>query len=158
MTVDVDMLDKDRDFFTTQLADYEKYLEELKEADDKGKKKFNLNTESLNMLSFKPSANNNIIEKKEEDNNLDIVKLNKYFKSSQKGQDVKDINVSNDEVGDLMNQNTDNMSAQIVKNEILNSYFIDKNFKSKKAKLDQLISVYDLPKIEDYEGKLDLLF
>jgi hypothetical protein len=155
--LDVDMLDKDRNLFTTQMADYERYLDELKETDDKGKKKFNLNTESLHMLSFKPSANNNIIEKKEEDNNLDIIKLNKYFKSNQKGQEAKEVIIYQEQVDELYGQNTDNTGAQIVKNEILNSYFIDKNFKSKKEKLDQLISVYDLPKIEDYEGSFIII-
>ena len=147
------MLDRDKDFFMTQLADYERYLEDLREDEDKGKKKFNLNTENLNMLSFKPSANNNIIEKKEEDNNLDIVKLNKYFKSSQKGQDVRDLNISYQDVNELMNNNNESASAQLVKNEILNSYFLDDNFKLKKEKLDKVLSIYDLPKLEDYEGR-----
>jgi hypothetical protein len=151
-------LDKDQDFFTTQLDDYEKYLKEVKNSDDKSKKKFNFITENLNMLSFKPSTNNNVAEKKEEDNNLDIVKLNKFFKNSQKAHTAPgNLNISNEEIGDLINLNNESKSAQLVKNEILNSYFIEESLRAKKAKLDNLMSVYDLPKIEDYEGTKKVL-
>jgi hypothetical protein len=144
------MLENDKRTFATQLDDYNNYLNENKEFEDKkNARKFVFNTETLTMLGYKTSQKENVVEKKDENIEIDILKLSKYLKP--KKEEEKVTNISTDHIKSLKTVKEDNQ-AQVVKNEILSSFNIEKNIETKRQNLNKLLKDSELPDLEEYDN------
>ena len=157
------------------MVEYQNFLNELRKqfltgtADEliKSPKKFTFITDDIKTLNYKQKSNINVVEKKDEDNQIDYKKLIKYSKKNVKGkrnkvkdhlsheiqsqqdnliQNAKDNFINNTNFLKVENGNT----IQIVKNEIINSMFIDDIFNKKRQALEDYMKINELPKIGDY--------
>jgi hypothetical protein len=110
------MLENDKRVFATQLDDYNTFLiENKKEIEDKkNARKFVFNTDSLTMLSYKTNLKENVVEKKDENIEIDILKLNKYLKPKKEEQKVT--NISADQLKSLK-VITDDAQVEVIKNK-----------------------------------------
>jgi hypothetical protein len=188
--------------FENQMKSYYEHLEEMKnllgESETiKSSKKFTFLTDDLKILSFKQTSNNNKVEKKDNNDKVEIKKLMKYAKSAKSGRVIKDhltqqtgvekekdsrrksILTGSIRMNTMSNANTTghqsvlqptgaltnlpfNLSSpsvmiekgntiQIVKNEIINSVYINDIIQHKRDGLNACLKDYDLPTMEDYE-------
>ena len=137
------MLENDKRIFATQLDDYHTFLNENKKEveDKKNARKFVFNTDSLLMLSFKTNLKENVVEKKDENIEIDILKLSKYLKPKKEEEKVN--NISTEHIRSLK-VISDDPQAQVVKNEILNSFNLEKKIEIKRQNLNKLRKVSEL--------------
>jgi hypothetical protein len=212
-----ELVSEDKNKFDNQMKSYYEHLEEMKnilgESETiKSSKKFTFLTDDLKILSFKQNSNNNKVEKKDNNDKVEIKKLMKYAKSAKTGMVIKDHlsqtsypqigsenlsgkeshrksiltpagttngqNMHNNQTSigqnsiSNLNNTTNNISTrrtnktntlipnshvekgntiQIVKNEIVNSIYINDIIKNKREGLNSCLKDYDLPSMEDYE-------
>lgn len=154
--------------FLTQMDGYHKYLDVVKhDLDEKGKipNKFVLNGEKLAMLSYKPTANANVVEKKDENEEVDLKKLIKFFKHNNDKRKAETISNNNNNrnkqdvnsalVEQILTRDTEDPgtnSTLIIKNEVVNSAKIEAIFEKKREALKDLLSEKETD--ENYERKL----
>lgn len=110
----------------------------------------------MNILNYKHNANLNVIEKKDENEVIDIKKLVKMAKNGKKNQEKKNKNkLKNEELielKNLKNHHEEGNPLEVVRNEIINSYNIENIFSNKKDILRHILKDEEMPKIEDYES------
>ena len=106
------------------------------------------------MLSFKNKFNVAVVEKKEENVDIDVLKLSKFAKPKKFEESKAIITVDNLE---HLKNTTDYKQAQIVKNEIVNSFNIKKNIETKRQYLNKIMKDFELPALIDYEGNILLI-
>lgn len=126
-------------------------------------KKIAINLENLNILNYKHNANLNVIEKKDENDTIDIKKLIKMAKNGKKITDRK--TKSNkfrdeeiEELNKLKEKHDEGNNIEVVRNEIINSFNIEEIINNKKNVLKQILKDEEMPKIEDYESKTNYYF
>lgn len=111
----------------------------------------------MNILNYKHNANLNVIEKKDENEVIDIKKLVKMAKNGKKNQEKKNKNKLKDEelteLKNLKDHHEEGNPLEVVRNEIINSYNIENIFSNKKDILRHILKDEEMPKIEDYESK-----
>lgn len=160
----------------------------------KSSKKFTFLTDDLKILSFKQNSNSNKVEKKDNNDKVEIKKLIKYAKSAKTGKVIKDhlslgsthevgsqniqinptnqmtirqtsntsnTSITNSNLNSLRNNIENTLipssqvekgnTIQIVKNEILNSVYINDIIKKKREGLNSCLKEFDVPSMEDYE-------
>ncbi len=155
------------------MISYQNHLEEMKlligESETvKTSKKFTFLTDDLKILSYKQTSNNNVVEKKDKDDKIEINKLIKFAKSGSKNGRLLNDNLSNfsktqtekkyielmkeipkEEFSSTPLERGD--TIKIVKNEILNSIHVNDIIQQKRMALEECMKEYELPKMEDYE-------
>jgi hypothetical protein len=112
----------------------------------------------MNILNYKHNANLNVIEKKDENDEIDIKKLIKIAKNGKKITDKKTKNnkfkeEDIQELNKLKEKHDEGNNIEVVRNEIINSFNIEDIIKNKKNVLKQILKDEEMPKIEDYESK-----
>jgi len=120
-------------------------------------KKIAVNLENLNILNYKHNTNLNVIEKKDENDTIDIKKLIKMAKNGKKITDrkTKSIKFKEEEIEELhklKEKHDEGNNIEVVRNEIINSYNIEDIINNKKNVLKQILKDEEMPKIEDYES------
>jgi hypothetical protein len=145
------MLENDKKIFATQLGEYHNFLNENKKEveDKKNARKFNFNTDSLSMLTFKTNLKENVVEKKDENIEIDLLKLNKILKPKMEEEKVQ--NISAIDINGLKNICED-QQAQMIKNEVLNSFNLERNIEIKRQNLNKLLKDSELPALEEYDA------
>lgn len=118
-----------------------------------------MNLENLNILNYKHNANLNVIEKKDENDSIDIKKLVKMAKNGKKIADkkTKSIKFKEEEILELhkiKEKHEEGNNIEVVRNEIINSYNIEDIINNKKNVLKHILKDEEMPKIEDYESKM----
>jgi hypothetical protein len=108
-------------------------------------------------LNYKNNANLNIVEKKDENDEVDIKKLVKMAKNGKKINDKKTKNLKLkeeelDELKKLKEKHDEGNNMEIIRNEIIGSYYIDDIIGNKKNILKNILRDEEMPKIEDYES------
>jgi hypothetical protein len=126
-------------------------------------KKAVANFENLNILNYKNNANFNIVEKKDENDTVDIKKLVKMAKNGKKivERKTKNFKLKEEELEELKKlkeKHDEGNNIEIVRNEIIGSYNIDQIIGNKKNILKNILRDEEMPKIEDYESKINLIF
>ncbi len=121
-------------------------------------KKIAVNLDNMNILNYKHNANLNVIEKKDENDEIDIKKLIKIAKNGKKITDKKTKNnkfkeEDIQELNKLKEKHDEGNNIEVVRNEIINSFNIEDIIKNKKNVLKQILKDEEMPKIEDYESK-----
>jgi hypothetical protein len=113
--------------------------------------------ENLNILNYK---NNPIffVEKKDENDEVDLKKLVKMAKNGKKINEKKprNIKLKEEELEELMKlkeKHDEGNNMEIIRNEIIGSYNIDDIIGNKKNILKNILRDEEMPKIEDYESK-----
>ena len=112
--------------------------------------------ENLNILNYK---NNPIffVEKKDENDEVDLKKLVKMAKNGKKINEKKprNIKLKEEELEELMKlkeKHDEGNNMEIIRNEIIGSYNIDDIIGNKKNILKNILRDEEMPKIEDYES------
>lgn len=169
-----ELVKEDKEKFEKQMDDYQNHLNDLKEnlkEEDviKAPKKFTFLTEDLKILNYKPTANLNVVEKKDDNNQIEIKKLVKFTKKGKRlNKIVKEAQMDaesnldlSQRLMDFNNNNTgsgrtdeEGGTVQLVKNEIINSININEIFNKKKIAMKDYLKDTELPKLEDYESKI----
>ncbi len=108
-------------------------------------------------MNYKNNANLNIVEKKDENDEVDIKKLVKMAKNGKKINDKKTKNLKLkeeelDELKKLKEKHDEGNNMEIIRNEIIGSYYIDDIIGNKKNILKNILRDEEMPKIEDYES------
>jgi len=99
----------------------------------------------------------NVIEKKDENDTIDIKKLIKMAKNGKKINDrkTKSIKFKEEDIEELQKlkeKHDEGNNIEVVRNEIINSYNIEDIINNKKNVLKQILKDEEMPKIEDYES------
>jgi hypothetical protein len=160
INIDTDIVKEDMDNFENQMEEYHQHLNDLKvgvRIEEKSPKKFTFITDDLKILSYKPSSNANIVEKKDDNNQIEIKKLMKYTKKGKRNM-MKHINEQplvdiSSIISELNKKTEDEGTVQLVRREIINSINLEDIFNKKKAALKEYWKDSELPKLEDYESK-----
>lgn len=113
--------------------------------------------ENLNILNYR---NNPIFvqEKKDENDEVDIRKLVKMAKNGKKiiEKKPKILKLKDEELEELKllkEKHDEGNNMEIVRNEIIGSYYIDDIIGNKKNILKNILRDEEMPKVEDYESK-----
>lgn len=98
-----------------------------------------------------------MIEKKDDNDTIDIKKLIKMAKNGKKLNEKKKNakQLKEEELGELnkiKESHEDGNNIEVVRNEIINSFFIENIINNKKNVLKQILKDEEMPKIEDYES------
>lgn len=180
-----DLVNEDRKKFEDQMQNYQIHLEELKTVLNENEsananvnnisniisapKKFTFLTDDIKILSYKQNAGTNVVEKKNNNDKVEIKKLLKFTKNAQlnkkKSHNMTDNTVGNNspsviapnitisrpsskvELRPIEKGNT----IQIVKSEAMNSLLISEIITKKQSSLEDCLKDQELPKLEDYD-------
>jgi hypothetical protein len=163
------MVKSDLNTFITQVDDYQNYLNDLRENNNneekvtKGPNKMIFNPEKINFLSFKSNNNTNVVEKKDDNENVDLKKLMKFFKTlrTKSKEQISDLDIEeilNYRIKLMSDDNSNIKSDNIIKNEIVNSCFIDEIFDKKREALKKFMKEDELPKLDEFESNNNYKF
>lgn len=159
-------MDDDEEKFNENIKGYNNYIKDFGELHEKGampkvSHKFNFLTEDVKMLSYKEEIPVNVVVKKKENTEIDIMKLMKYTK---RGQSAKWFSPSassgtglcfkGEKPMSLMSKTgSDFRSTRMtVKSEAEKAGAIDETFAKKRENMEHYFKYADLPRAEDYEG------
>jgi len=106
----------------------------------------------------------NVIEKKDENDTIDIKKLVKMAKNGKQYTEkkLKNTKIKEEEIEELnklKEKHEEGNTIEIVRKEIISSFNIEKIIGNKKNVLKQILRDEEMPKIEDYESNfIKLIF
>jgi hypothetical protein len=142
--IDAEIIKKDMNTFLTQMDSYNKYLKDFKQdLDEKGKgsNKFAFNTDKLALLSYKPTSNTNVVERKDENGDINLKQLIRFFKHRQT-QLKQDTKYNKETIDALINSKLEDPGTNttiMIKNEIIQSAKLEDIFDKKREALKVLL-------------------
>lgn len=159
-------MNEDEERFKASIGEYSNYIKEFGSLHQKGEMpkvahKFNFLTEDVKMLSYKEEVPINVVVKKKENQQIDIMKLLKYTKrgkmrnSFSPSQSCSTGLYSKGEKAITLMSKTGSdfrSTRMTVKSEAEKAGIIDEAFAKKRETMENYFKYADLPNTNDYEG------